>query len=323
MIKSSPKQDHRRGHRLALPERAQARAEGVSGRGPEGWRTSDADDAEPTRLRRQRSSAAGAAGLLGGTAGALADEGPPETTTVRLPEIAGHLHRAGLRRRGAAARRGLHRRPLCARGSRRQHAADGRARRDRLHRELRRRRSSPLIDAGEPITVLAGVHPGCFELFAARAHPQHHGPEGQERRRRRASARASTCSWPSWRPMSGSIPPRTSTGSRAPSPTPIELFADGKIDAFLGFPPEPQELRARKIGHVIVNSAVDRPWSQYFCCMLAGNTEFVRNYPVATKRVAARHPQGRRPLRHRAGRASRSAGRWRVHRAATTTRCRR
>ena len=30
------------------------------------------------------------------------------------------------------------------------------------------------IDAGEPITVLAGVHPGCFELFAQRAHPQHH-----------------------------------------------------------------------------------------------------------------------------------------------------
>jgi NitT/TauT family transport system substrate-binding protein len=36
---------------------------------------------------------------------------------------------------------------------------------------------------------------------------------------------------------------------------------------------------------VIVNSAVDRPWSQYFCCMVAGNTDFVREHPVATKRV--------------------------------------
>ena len=43
--------------------------------------------------------------------------------------------------------------------------------------------------------------------------------------------------------------------------------------------------RARQIGHVIVNTAVDRPWSQYFCCMLAGNPEFVRKRPVATKRV--------------------------------------
>ena len=32
----------------------------------------------------------------------------------------------------------------------------------------------PLVDAGEPITVLAGVHPGCFELFAHDAHPQRH-----------------------------------------------------------------------------------------------------------------------------------------------------
>ena len=43
--------------------------------------------------------------------------------------------------------------------------------------------------------------------------------------------------------------------------------------------------RARQIGHVIVNTAVDRPWSQYFCCMLASNRDYVRKYPVATKRV--------------------------------------
>jgi NitT/TauT family transport system substrate-binding protein len=36
---------------------------------------------------------------------------------------------------------------------------------------------------------------------------------------------------------------------------------------------------------VLVNTGLDRPWSQYFCCMLAGNRDFVRNYPVATKRV--------------------------------------
>ena len=36
---------------------------------------------------------------------------------------------------------------------------------------------------------------------------------------------------------------------------------------------------------MIVNSAIDRPWSQYFCCMLAGNREFIRRNPVATKRV--------------------------------------
>ena len=65
----------------------------------------------------------------------------------------------------------------------------------------------------------------------------------------------------------------------------MQLFADGKIDAFLGLPPEPQILRSRHVGRVLLNSAIDRPWSQYFCCMLAGHREFVRKYPIATKRV--------------------------------------
>jgi len=58
-----------------------------------------------------------------------------------------------------------------------------------------------------------------------------------------------------------------------------------EFDAFLAFPPSPQELRAKNVGHVVVNSAVDRPWSQYFCCVVTGTREFVRKYPVATKRA--------------------------------------
>jgi NitT/TauT family transport system substrate-binding protein len=45
------------------------------------------------------------------------------------------------------------------------------------------------------------------------------------------------------------------------------------------------EVRARNIGHVIVSSIADRPWSQYYCCMLATSAEFARNYPIATRRV--------------------------------------
>jgi NitT/TauT family transport system substrate-binding protein len=65
----------------------------------------------------------------------------------------------------------------------------------------------------------------------------------------------------------------------------VELFEQGKVDAIMSFPPEAQELRRRKVGHVILNSMVDRPWSQYFCCLLVANPAFVQNHPVATKRV--------------------------------------
>jgi NitT/TauT family transport system substrate-binding protein len=44
-------------------------------------------------------------------------------------------------------------------------------------------------------------------------------------------------------------------------------------------------MREKQIGHVVVNSTVDRPWSQYFCCMVAGNREFVSQHPVAAKRA--------------------------------------
>jgi NitT/TauT family transport system substrate-binding protein len=69
-----------------------------------------------------------------------------------------------------------------------------------------------------------------------------------------------------------------------PSGDALELFAEGKTDAFLGFPPEPQELRARGVSRVILKTATDKPWSQYFCCMIYGNRAWVRDHPIATKR---------------------------------------
>ena len=140
------------------------------------------------------------------------------------------------------------------------------------------------IGAGQPVTLLAGVMVGCFELF------------GHEGIRSIADLKGKSVGVQAL----GSTPHVLLTVLAAhvrldpitdihwvtdPSIQPIELFVQGKIDAFLGFPPEPQDLRARQIGHVIVNTAVDRPWSQYFCCMLGGNPEFVRKHPVATKRV--------------------------------------
>ena len=35
----------------------------------------------------------------------------------------------------------------------------------------------------------------------------------------------------------------------------------------------------------MVNTAVDRPWSQYFCCMALSNRDFIRRHPIAVKRA--------------------------------------
>ncbi|RJQ56893.1 MAG: ABC transporter substrate-binding protein [Nitrospiraceae bacterium] len=65
----------------------------------------------------------------------------------------------------------------------------------------------------------------------------------------------------------------------------IRLFRDGKIDAFMSFPPGAHELRHNGLGHLLIDTNVDKPWSQYFCCMVAGHSDFIRKNPIATRRA--------------------------------------
>jgi NitT/TauT family transport system substrate-binding protein len=148
--------------------------------------------------------------------------------------------------------------------------------------------AAPLLipmDAGESLTVIAGAHVGCFELFANDTVHRIADLKGKSVGVQ-AIGSSQHVFLASMVTYVGLDPNRDINWVTSSSPKPKELFVEGKIDAFLGFPPEPQEMRARNIGHVIVNSALDNPWSQYFCCMLAGNTDFIRSHPVATKRVA-------------------------------------
>ena len=147
--------------------------------------------------------------------------------------------------------------------------------------------ASPLIiaiDAGGPITVLGGVMVGCVELFARDGIRSIADLKGKSVG---VSAPGSS-SHVLGAIMAANVgldPIEDIRWVVSPSVELMELFADGRIDAFISGPPESQELRARRIGHVILNIAVDRPWSQYYCCMLAGNRDFVQRYPVATKRA--------------------------------------
>jgi NitT/TauT family transport system substrate-binding protein len=140
------------------------------------------------------------------------------------------------------------------------------------------------IDAGDPVVFLAGIHIGCYELF------------GNERIRsiRELKGKNVAVSYlgsgrhlflASMATHVGLDPHKDIKWVTDPPAVAMRMFAEGEVAAFMGFPPEPQELRAKKIGHVVVNTTLDRPWSQYFCCMVIGNREFVRKHPVATKRA--------------------------------------
>jgi NitT/TauT family transport system substrate-binding protein len=138
------------------------------------------------------------------------------------------------------------------------------------------------IDNGDPIVILSGLHPGCVELVSA------------NRIRSLRDLKGKTIAVTD---LGGGrhvflavmaahvgLDPRKDINIVAhPASEAMRLLAEKKIDGFLAAPPDSQQLRAKKIGHILIDSMMDKPWSQYFCCMVAVNQPFVRKNPVAAR----------------------------------------
>jgi NitT/TauT family transport system substrate-binding protein len=139
-------------------------------------------------------------------------------------------------------------------------------------------------DAGAPITMLAGIHPGCQELFASSRVRTIRDLKG----RSVAVIALNSAQHGFLASIVGHVgldPRRDINWVVLTENESIRQLAEGKVDAFIASPPSTYEVRAQRVGHVLVNMATDRPWSQYFCCVLTGNREFIRRNPVATKRA--------------------------------------
>jgi NitT/TauT family transport system substrate-binding protein len=143
----------------------------------------------------------------------------------------------------------------------------------------------PSVESGGFSVALAGIHVGCYELFVkdrvqgirdlqgnAIAIPSHGSPDHM--------LMASMLAYVGIDPINGVKWITGPTGVDA-----MALYLDGKADAYLAFAPQGHALREKKVGRVIVNTAADRPWSQYFCCMAVGHRQYVTKYPIATKRA--------------------------------------
>jgi NitT/TauT family transport system substrate-binding protein len=230
-----------------------------------------------------RTSALGAASLLGLHYRSAAAEPPPETTRIRFvhaPFICvapQYLAEELLPLEGFTEWEYL---PLGSRVAL-DALADGRA-------DIAMWSASellPHLDAGKSIQVLAGLHGGCYQLF------------GSERVRAIRDLKGKTAAihyfgsgdhilLSTMLAYVGTNPQQEVTWITGKDlRNAMDLFVEGKADAFVGYAQEPAELRAKKVGHVIVDTAQDRPWSQYFCCMVIANRDFAQRNPIATKRV--------------------------------------
>ncbi len=229
-----------------------------------------------------RATALGAAGLLGLRRDAHAAEATLETTRIRLSHLPSicvapqYIAEEFLRMEGFSAVEYL---PT---GSR--NALDALAN-GRVDMTLIDAHSTiPYLDAGKPLAVLSGVHGGCYQVF------------GHDSVRAIRDLQGKTVAihyfgggdhilLSSMLAFVGINPKDVNWVTGREVRNAMDLFIDGKADAFAGFAQEPAELRARRIGKVIVDTGRDRPWSQYFCCMVVANRDFVTRNPVATKRA--------------------------------------
>jgi NitT/TauT family transport system substrate-binding protein len=142
----------------------------------------------------------------------------------------------------------------------------------------------PDLDAGKPMLALAGIHGGCNELFASERIRTIRDLKGK-RVAVSAIGAAEYYFVSAIVAYVGIDPQRDIHWVEAGYENMFQYFIDGKVDAVLAFPPHPQDLRAKKVGRVIVDTAQDKPWSQYFCCIITARNDFVAKYPVATKRA--------------------------------------
>jgi NitT/TauT family transport system substrate-binding protein len=146
---------------------------------------------------------------------------------------------------------------------------------------------APLVvqaDEDASIVMLAGIHPGCQELFGSSRVQSVRDLKG----RKVAVPAMNSASHLFIATIAAHVgldAQRDINWVVLSSEDAGQQLADGRIDAFIQGPPATYEMRAKGIGHVVVNMTVDRPWSTYFCCILTGHRDFVRKNPVATKRA--------------------------------------
>jgi len=145
------------------------------------------------------------------------------------------------------------------------------------------------VDAGLRMVALAGIHPGCFEVFATPGISTIRDLRGKTIAVNARNASDQFYGFFSILLAYVGVDPLTEVNFVEIGPDINALrdaFVDGRSQAFIAPAAFGPSLRRnpKNPGKVILDTTMDKPWSQYYCCNLVANRDWVRRYPVATKR---------------------------------------
>lgn len=139
-------------------------------------------------------------------------------------------------------------------------------------------------DAYPTIVTLSGMHPGCTEIFGSNR-VRTFGDLKGKKVAVYAFESPEHVLFSTIFAYIGLDPERDIEWTLHPYEDWGPLLSADKVDAIMLWPPHNQIFREKGIGHVIWSNTTDRPWRNYFCCMVTGNRDFVSKYPIATKRA--------------------------------------
>ncbi|HEY2831129.1 MAG TPA: ABC transporter substrate-binding protein [Sporichthyaceae bacterium] len=140
----------------------------------------------------------------------------------------------------------------------------------------------PQIAAGAPLVMLGGVHVGCWEVFAT----------GDIKSMRDFKGKTVAITGPTFTDgifmamtlANVGLDLRKDVKLVTYPPTEFaRLLSSGEVDAVVAFPPTSNDLTAKGIGHVVLNSMTDAPWSGYYCCTAVVHRSWMEKNPVATE----------------------------------------
>lgn len=156
------------------------------------------------------------------------------------------------------------------------------------------------VDAGLPMVALGGTHVGCIQLWAQPGI----NSIGDLRGKRIVIHSRNVLEdpvygmWVSFLAAVGVAPsevqftlvtelPAQAGKEFGPTNRVIENFVGGKADAVLALVEQGPALAAnpKNPGRLIFDMAMDKPWSQYYCCLLVANRDWATANPVAAKRA--------------------------------------
>jgi len=140
------------------------------------------------------------------------------------------------------------------------------------------------VDAGDPIVILGGVNSGCFQIVGTEAIKSLRDFRGK-------TILTGFFRSPDYVFLALTLANvgidirkdvRVVFGRAEES---ARLLAAGEVDGITALPPFSHALRTSGIGHVVLDSNKDRPWSQYLWSSPTVHRDFMEKNPVATKRA--------------------------------------